>query len=73
MKSEEIILDEIRNRCAKLQALIHELRSGSPDSMDEKSIAYLEKDLKKIKKEIHGKVYDYRLAQLEKEIEEYDV
>ena len=37
--------------------------------MDEKSISYLKTDLKNIKKEIHDKVYEYRLAQLDKELE----
>lgn len=73
MKSEEIILDDIRNRCVRLQALIHELRDSSPKIMDEKSIEFLKKDLKDIKKEIHTKVYDYRLSQLEKELAEYDI
>lgn len=72
MKNEDIILDELRTRCAELQALIFELKNNTPKSIDDKSIEYLKRDLMKIKREIHGKVYDYRLAQLDKEIESYD-
>ena len=70
MNNEEILLDEIRTRCAELQTLIHELKQGSPKSMDEKSLSYLQTDLKNIKKQIHEKVYEYRLAQLDKELED---
>lgn len=69
MSNEEILLDEIRTRCAELQTLIYDLKKGSPKAMDEKSISYLKIDLKNIKKEIHDKVYEYRLAQLDKELE----
>ena len=73
MDKEEIILDKLRNRCAQLQAFIYELRDKAPKTMDQKSIGYLETDLIKIKKQIHEKVYDYRLAQLDRELKDDDI